>query len=356
MYAIFEVLAKNSYWRMLLRKATWQEAKMSLRRAHKDRRARKHLLAVSLLAIAPLFGLLYLAWLIGTGAVFFVPFVLPVLWWRARRAKQNEDLLHIAPQRKQEIRELTPGEQKTLHSYFAKLAIFYAVMLNRVTSEMFLKEKFLPEGYEVVSRRRHIDLLRQYDLWEHIAPPDRESVMAADGHWEWPRINETAICIENLRLLRWLLRIDHFLPAIGLQLRGDYGIANDLIDFPEKLFRNTSLLKKEDLQQALEVGNDYFLRCWAEGVARGYFVVKDEESVTWAKSVADRLAGDENEDLVLGSTIVSDASAEQLQWATTLSHRRVHFLKWMIAVIEEGEVPNWLISAYLEPQHSETRT
>jgi hypothetical protein len=89
MYSLYRLLFKSSYWRMLLRKATWQEAGMSLRRAHKDKRARKHVLGFALMLLVPFLCIAYLAWLAGSGAILFVPFVIPVILWRARREKQR---------------------------------------------------------------------------------------------------------------------------------------------------------------------------------------------------------------------------------------------------------------------------
>ena len=110
MYSLFKLLFRGSYWRMLLRGATWREAGLSLRRAHKDKRARKHLLGLILLATIPLLCLLYLIWLVGSGGLVIVPFVIPVIWWRSRREKEESASLSIAPKAEPAVKELSEAQ------------------------------------------------------------------------------------------------------------------------------------------------------------------------------------------------------------------------------------------------------
>jgi hypothetical protein len=71
---------------VFVQKSFWTETGRSLKRIHKDRRARKQILSLGLLLLIPIAVIAYLAFLIGSGAWLFVPFVIPVMWWRARRA------------------------------------------------------------------------------------------------------------------------------------------------------------------------------------------------------------------------------------------------------------------------------
>src|ERR1700744_5305741 len=106
MLSLYQLLFRKNYWRMLLRHATWQEAWTSLRRSHKDRRARKHLLQVLLLLLAPIACIAYAAAAIGTGAWVFLPFVFLVVGWRRLQARRDDQPIHIAPQPEPVIRTL----------------------------------------------------------------------------------------------------------------------------------------------------------------------------------------------------------------------------------------------------------
>jgi len=339
MYHLLLLLFRKSYWRMLLRKATWAEAWLSLTRVHKDRRARRHLRQVFLLALIPAIVIIYVLWLVGSGAWIIVPFLIPIIWWRSRRAKQDDQPLHIAPQPEPVNRVLTDTEKLRLRRYFAELALLYASMVARAGSEGFLKEKVLPEGAEVTSRRKYMELMKSTGIWDRMARVDREAMMMPDGHWDWARINQVALALEPLRLLRWLLQVDYYLPLVGQQLKGDYAIAYTLLPTVDKLLAGTALADLESVRMGKEAAEVFFQRCLAESITRGYYETNDEEAAAWAKRVSGSLGGRQHEDFVLGGKLVSEASEEEVLWATSLSRRRTGFLNWVAEVMESGKAP-----------------
>jgi hypothetical protein len=66
---------------------------------------------------------------------------------------------------------------------------------------------------------------------------DLDALIAADGHWDWEQINAAEEAIEPLRLLRWMLRIDIYLPVIGEHLQASYDTACELVEKPEKVYK-----------------------------------------------------------------------------------------------------------------------
>ena len=87
MLSLFLLLFKKSYWRMILRRASWYEAWLSLLRAHKDRRARKHLGRFALLLLTPALCVAYLAWVIGSGMLIVLCFLIPMLGFQYFRRR-----------------------------------------------------------------------------------------------------------------------------------------------------------------------------------------------------------------------------------------------------------------------------
>jgi hypothetical protein len=339
MYSLFRILFKSAYWRTILRKDTWVEVGRSLLRAHKDKRARKHLLRIFLLLLTPAACLAYLAWIIGNGAWLIILFVFPLIWWRNRKEKEDSKPLHIAPTPEPIRRELKEEEIKALRTNFAETALLIAVMVDRAGSEKFLKEKELPPGIELTTRRTHLELLKKYDLWEKIARTDREAMMMPDGHWEWPLINRVTMAMEPLRLLRWILRIDFHLPLIGQQLKGDFNLAHELVLAPEKLFAGEKLATEEMMETGRDAANHFFQRCLAEAIHRGYYDPNDEGMTERARRMAESLAGKQDKDFVLGSQLVSEAGKDEVLWATNLSQRRRDFLYWTIGRIKAAKPP-----------------
>jgi hypothetical protein len=338
MYALFELLFRRTFWSILLRKDTWREAKVHLRRAHKDRRARKQLFALGLMLVAPVACLAYLAWLAGTGALFLAPFVIPVLWWHRRRLKQDAIPLRIAPGPEPIDRIVPPEEVSELRKFFAERALFYAVMADRAGSEIFQKEKVLPDGFEVTSRRTHLELLRTHGLWDRMAQSDREAMLMADGHWEWKLINEVGLALEPLRLTRWILRLELYLPLIGEQMRGSFGLAHELVIKPEGVLRGSQVTEVASLRIGRDAANLFLTRCVAEGMHRGFYEVLDGDTATWAREQSEGLRGRQHDDLVLNGRLVGEATDDEVRWATSLSSRRAHYLQWAMDVMEKGSL------------------
>jgi hypothetical protein len=320
---------------MLLRKANWPEAWLSAKRMHKDRRARKHLLRMSLMLLIPFICIVYLAWLVGSGAIIIIPFLIPVIWWRSQRERQDSVPLHVVPQPASIVHELSPEERKRVHRHFVEMALMHAVMVDRAGSENFLKEKVLPDGVEVTARRVHLELLKTVGVWNRMPQPDRELMMMPDGHWEWKQINQMNLGLEVLRLLRWILRVDFYLPVVGQQLKMNYVLAHELVQTPQKILSGKELATVSMLELGRDAAQHFLERCSIEAVSRKYCDIEDEETFKAAKDISEDLSGKEHEDLVLGSKLVSEATKEDILWAISLSRCRRDFLTWAISMLED---------------------
>ncbi len=339
MYSLFALLFKASYWRMLLRPDTWHEAWQSLKRVHKDRRARRHLGQVVWLALVPLLCLAYLGWIIRLNMLFIVPVLIPIFWWQARRGRAQETVLSIVPTRNPVYRMLSDEEQRKFREYFVDVTLLYAVMLDRASSETYLADKVLPQGYEVTTRRTHLELLKGNGLWERMDQVDREALMLPDGHWNSQAINLTILGLEPLRLLRWILRVDFYLPVIGQQLQLDYKLAHDLVRAPQKLTEGKELVTLAMMENGKLAAEYFYNRCVAERIVRGYVEASNEDSMKTAQEVATTFGGKQHEDFVLGDKLVSEATREQLEWATMLSRRRAGFFHWTLIALEKDAPP-----------------
>jgi hypothetical protein len=350
MYSLLQLLFKKSYWQMLFSPSTWRSAGHSLRRAHKDRRALKHLGRLALLCLIPFFCLVYLLWLAGSGAILILPIVIPFVWLMQRNRKREESTNLSLLQKPAPLhRELTAEDRASLRAYFGKLALTYAIFVDRAGSEVFLKEKVLPEGVQVVSRRIHIDLLKANGLWDIIGQADRVAMMMPDGSWDQRLIHIASTGFEPLRLLRWILRIDYYLPAIGQQLQFSYKLANELVRAPEKLLgasASPELATQSVLETGRDVAREYLVRCYAEEVTRGYTIPEKEDTTNWAQNLAQSLSGKQSSDLVLDGKLVSEADESTLRRATQLARIRMDYLDWAIHVADNPVPPELQIRCF----------
>lgn len=330
---------------VLLHKSFWGEMWQSAKRVHKDRRARKQILSLALLLLIPVLVIAYAAFLIGSGAWLFLPFVIPVMWWRYRGGKRDAQPLNVTPRQESHVRQATEEEKRTVREYFSALALLYAVLMDRAGSERYLKEKQLPDSTETVSRRIHLELLRRFGVWDRISLPDRDVIAMPDGSWEMERIHKLTTAVEPLRLLRWILRVDFRLPAVGNQLFGDFSIAHEIVVDPRKVVDGSAMVEADVAREGRDLANQYSSRCIAEMIDRGYQAAPNEQTARWAQQLCAALQGKQDEDLLLGDKLVSEADRDLLSWAATLATIRAGFLNEAIAILEKMEVPQGAITS-----------
>lgn len=352
-----------NYWRTLLRQSTWRQAKFSLYRVTKDKRARKHLLRFLLQLASPVFWLVAAAVLVGAsiamvavGGAAAISSVAPLFGicfglaiGALIHASRREAAAARMPQ------PLSPDQLRSVHAFFVELALIFAVLADRANSEAFLKEKVLPYTIEIISRRVHIELLKSRNLWDKLSPSERQVLMIPGGEWPWPTIHQAASFQEQLRLVRWILRLDFFLPDLGLQPQFKPRSYKELILDPKKLLESPRLIRLHDLEAAREAAKNVHLRCAAEEIIRGYHGPEKAESAPWAQHVSATYGGKQSEDLLIGDTIVSEVSELILRQTTILTRTRTEFLTWAGTILDGSIPPARLIAQPPEMPASTTQ-
>lgn len=333
----------ENYWRILFRRNTWRQGEFALRRVWKDERARKFLAGFAgqlilipavLLGIAAVVAAVVLAGWAGGSPVFallglFIGFSVRGF----RRTQRQEAVLEEAPQ------PLSDEQIREVHGFFSELAVIFAILAYRANSEAFLKQNVLPDHMQIISRQRHMELLRSRNLWEKLLPDERQVLMMPDGEWGWPLINEAGVMQEQLRLTRWILRLDFFLPDLGSVRRFDARRYKELIDAPERLAKNPRLVGASNLEAACGGARELHLRCFAEEVHRGYRTDAPEGVRDWARDICEQLGGKQSEDFLVGYKIVSDLTEQELRFMTALAGRRRQFLEWAEGILKGEETP-----------------
>jgi hypothetical protein len=348
MWSYLRLFFSANYWRLVRRRHFWADCYVALRRMHKDRRARRQVQLLTRVLFTAAISLFYLGFL---GSALFGGIVMVTtskdegdgmagvtvlvaiagfgIWrglnWdntRTRFLDEDPDWM------------VSPARRKTV----AEWALVCAVMADRAGSERFLAEKTLPEGIEVATRRVHVNVLREHGLWDRLGPVEKERLMRPDGHWEPETARQVQWALEPLRLLRWVLRVDEFLPTVGKTLDNDFTMAKEVVLEPKKLFAGTDVIERKTLQLARRAANEYFQRCAAEGVSRGYFEPESEKNAEWSKEYAAKMVGRQSEDLLLRTKLVSESDEGTIRLATMLALRRVRICDWALGVLSgEGE-------------------
>jgi hypothetical protein len=300
---------------------------VAIRRAHKDKRSWRQFARIVALFLVPLDVIAYVFAVLDGTYHLWVPFIfLCALTGLLGRLAFLKPVGQPDTVQKLGISEPVYKTDTETRLCFAKLALVHALLVNRAASESFVQTKVLPEGVEIITRRAHLDVLRKYGVYDRLGSKERDLFLLPDGHWPQQTINDAPMLLEPIRLFRWLLRVDDYLPTIGSNLTVDYRMANAIVKNPEIVFRGAKMVSDGDLETALSAAELYFFRCWSEGVARGYSEFNDEEYRERAIEFAAELNNLEHADLLLGVNIVSKASDSDVKLATKLSFLRAQVL------------------------------
>lgn len=319
------LVLSGNYWRMMGRWETWRSGGIALRRFHKDKRARKQVRQLLFFIIAPLLLPLSMLLVFTPGGAVGLA-IGSYRASRARKKQQEEDARRLA---ENPPPAPPPPVSPELRKEFAEMALVCAVLVDRAGSENFLKTKVLPEGMEVVTRQRHMEILREYGLYERLGAKELDLMLLPDGHWEAGMLDHVSMQLEPLRLLRWVLQVDGFLPTVGATMQADYRLAGTVVKQPQILFEGTKAVSIEGLRIAINAADQYFFRCWAEGLRRGLYTGEGDDDADRARTYAERMHGKEGDDLLLGTTIVSKAEDADVRLGATLGLRRLRVLGWV---------------------------
>lgn len=326
-----------------------QSLALVFRRAPKDARARREIYRVIGLAayvgymafwISPAFRRdpsgEYLGWpvLIGLG-ISLLGLTLVSLYHRYRPPESADHLQTlglsspVAPAPAESGTAPSAPTEPVLREEFAQLALFLAVWTERGRSELLFRRGVFPEGAEVITRRTHLELLRRYGLLDKVRSSERELLYSTDGHWESSVIEASIREVDATRVLRWVLRLDPYLPPVTASLSPDSTLASSLISDPAPLFEDRRLVDLADLRVAVASADQSLYRVWAEALRRGLITAENSQAAEQAVLLAEHLRDRESEDVLLGDTIVSKAPDELVLYATDLALRRFRLLEWV---------------------------
>ncbi|MDE1163594.1 MAG: hypothetical protein PW792_16845 [Acidobacteriaceae bacterium] len=336
MWPLLRLLFSSNYWRLMRRGQFWRDTRRAFRRAHKDPRAWRQFAKALYLLLLPFSVVIFAAGIAavaaGSAGFVFIWFfiglmaLLSRLGFGKQETKQPDTVTSLSIT-STESEPSPPNDE--LRRELGELCLLHAVFADRAASERFVQTKELPEGYEVVSRRRHIDLLREHGLYDRLRGTERTLLLMPQGHWPQDVIDGCSMALETLRLLQWVVRMDGYLALVGEHLEADFSLSRSVLDAPDVVFAHHGFVKVKDLETAIHAAAVLAYRCWAEGVYRGYYKPDDAEKEQELRDHALRFAGKEGEDFLLGNQIVSQAAEPDVRLATTLAYRRQWVLNWV---------------------------
>jgi hypothetical protein len=331
MIAILRMVFTRGYWRNMAQWDTWRLGWVHLRRCHKDPRSRKYLRRLLLMICAPLLAPLCVLLIFTPGG-----FIGTLVWmgnYHRKKAQERERLAKLPPKR-----DPPPPVTPALRRELADLALLHALLADRAGSEDFLRTKVLPEGVEVITRRVQLDALRDRGLYDRLGDVERDLLIQTDGHWTESTSSDIAFALEPLRLLRWALRVDHYLPSVGDCLVLNFKQSHEIATDPDVLYRGDAFIPIDTLDTAFRDAQGFLNRCFAETVHRGLLSAENEEQAAWCRKIIADYSQNEQKDLTLGPTIVSKADDHLVLRARLLAARRSAVMTY-VAKRMYGDIP-----------------
>ncbi len=352
----------------LFKAELWRTALISLRRFHRDKRARRF--AYKLAGL-----LLYL----GLYFRFFL--------WRFvyldSRASQADHLMELcllamvlvgvlmvfALQRWQEHRDRTPPpslkqsaelateQHDTAAAQLWQQTVTLAALLQRSGSESSIKTTVLPANREVATRRWLRERLLALQVWERLPRALLELLILPDGHWTEEVCKQVDAALPYLPVLRWALGFDRDLPPLDRLPQYNAAMLRSLLDGSPTPH---PLLPPWELRIARDSSNFYFQRFWVEAVTRR-LVGKDlsPDQIADAATYKQEIDNDGTVfgDLLVGAHTVSELEDPALMTMVLASYRRWELLQ-LLTDIAGGEADpvqverllfGLLLSSTLEP-------
>jgi hypothetical protein len=203
-----------------------------------------------------------------------------------------------------------------------------AVVVDRAGVEALAMQGKITAQHAGVCRRRTLDMARKPELWDRFSDVERTLLLSQEGNWTseevWPRILQ----VEDVRVLRWALRIDQVLVPFAL-LKPDLRPAVEVTAKPE-MVEGEGCPASYDLRPAQAAAQTMLARCIGEGMRRGILAGLDPDLQTYYLEFAERMAGDESSDLLIGALTVAKADPDKIEWVAQAAIRRCRVLTALI--------------------------
>jgi hypothetical protein len=332
---VFDTLIRTNYRdpTMLNFLRFWrQHWKRILFRAHKDKR--------SLTALLFLLGFIgycaYYGFLLFKNPLSLVMLCLGgIVAWRIRKSHEEDEKSLIRLTNYQPV-QIDPSEAAIAALKTETLKLW--LLLWRASSELFLSEKSLPRGLEVVTRRAVLDKLDELDLRRELSGQELHLHLLPDGEWDKETILKHIFRVSELEALQYCCGVKSALSPIE-NFDRIARIDGEGIRLVTKA-RNWQPIATFEIRHESEMTAVFYLRCIGEQVKRGIVRKPLDQEHKKILQEASAKAGDHNADLLIGTKIISEIESDKLNIAAGQSYLRFSALRHALSVLEADPEPS----------------
>lgn len=323
-------------WRQVLR-SYWN----ALRRFTFDRRARGFVLKITglvvyVVASLVLFGIVvpfwsaegpaahlgFQAFILGTGLIAFFIF-------RRRGARSSQEL-RFSLTSGRDLLDASIGSEPNsdaFHGYLTERAVILATLVARAGAEIQSQQSGRANHRAgEFARQVQNKLLREQGLWDKLEENERELMRAPGGSWTTDQQAAVVAWCEQLRLLRWVLRVDT-VPTPLAQFPGvDFALDMPISRIMSENGVPAPMVHSADVRLEREMAFVYVARVVSELRFRN--LIPDSPDLAGWTDSRDAVIGASTDYLVGSKTVGELADGELLQFFGTMC-TRVRYLNYL---------------------------
>ena len=315
---------------VLLRRSFWKNTWIALLRSPHDARARALILKL-LLALVFVIGYgCYLAWML-TRDRYTIVMLLPgfaggfLMRGLARRNESYNADISIA---KHLTTELPKLPNASLREYVTDRTMIIAALLDRAGSELYLKEHEIPEGSEIIARQRQNQLLMKSGAWHKLQRDEADLLSAPDRTWSQKQCDTSLTWCEQIRLLRWALRIDDEIMPLAHFPPLDFALARLPGEIAET---DTPMLLASDLRAEREIAKGYLARLVAESTSRK-LIHSTPQLDEWSAELRSAVSGPST-DFWIGTRTVNDLDNREVSFLLATASARHDYAAYLVVLL-----------------------
>jgi hypothetical protein len=234
-------------------------------------------------------------------------------WHKKQDEILNTSLTGQSRLRPQEVTVLPEGVVAYLH----ERALIIASLLARGASEIYLANSDETRALaEVVTRQTQNGFLRDRGLWRKLEQSEFELASIADGQWTAMQQNQVIEWCEQLRLLRWVLRIDADIVPLAHFPKLEFSLAAQLFRDRDAV-RHGQTVEPWEVRTERDAALEYGARIVAEMKARGH-IQDDPDVACWADEFRAKSLGSST-DYLAGAKTIADLREDELRLLGSLA-------------------------------------
>jgi hypothetical protein len=315
---------------VLLRRSFWKNIWIALLRSPHDARARALIFKLFLALIFVVGYGCYLAWMF-TRDRYTIVMLLPgfaggfLMRGLARRNESYQADISITRHLSAELPKLPSAP---LRGYVTDRARIVAALLDRAGTEIYLKDHEVPDGSEIIARQRQNQLLIKSGTWQKLRRDEADLLSAPDRAWSQEQCNTSLTWCEQIRLLRWTLRIDDEIMPLAHFPPLDFTLAKLPGEIAET---DTPMLLASELRAEREIAKGYLARLVAESASRK-LIHSTPQLDKWSAELRSAVSGPST-DFWIGTRTVHDLDDREVSFLLATANARHDYAAYLVALL-----------------------